>query len=59
MAEAVEIEVNGKIYRGTYTTDRAGDTITVTHDDRTKTAKLGGSPSAIAPTILRELITAR
>jgi len=57
MAEVVEIEVNGKIYRGTYTVDASGDTVTVTHDGRSKTVKLGGVPSAVAPLVLRELVT--
>ena len=57
MAEAIEIDVNGKTYRGTYMIETGGDKITVTHDDRTKTVKLGGSAAALAPMILRDLVT--
>ena len=57
MADAIEIDVNGKTYRGTYTVETGGDNITVTHDDRSKTVKLGGSPAAVAPMILRDLVT--
>ena len=57
MADSVQIEVNGKTYRGAYTVDAPGDTITVTHDDRKKTVKLGGLPSAVALLVLRELVT--
>ena len=57
--QAVEIAVNGKTHRGSYTV--AEKTITVSYLGRSQTAQLGGAvaaPEALARTMLGELVRA-
>ena len=53
----VTIEVDGKTYSGSYRIDTAADKIMVMHDDKEKTARLGGDAATLAALMLRELVT--
>jgi hypothetical protein len=57
---AIEIGLNGKTYRGTYTINEIEGMITVTYDRKGKIAQLGGfasAPEALARIMLQELVT--
>ena len=63
MAKPVPIQIdhNGKTYKGTYTIDAANNMITVTYEynGKSKFTQLGGSariPEPLAKIILRELV---
>jgi hypothetical protein len=56
----IEIDHNGKTYKGTYTIDATSDMITVTYDGWGKIAQLGGlasAPESLARIMLHELVT--
>lgn len=51
----VEIEVEGKIYKGTYTVWKG--LVTVEYEEKSKSTQVGGStPAGIARLLLREII---
>jgi hypothetical protein len=55
----IEIELNGKPYKGTYTIDATNGMITVTYGRKGKIAQLGGlasAPETLARIMLQELI---
>jgi hypothetical protein len=52
----VEVEVDGKLYRGRYQVDRGTITLS-TQDGRRKATQVGNSPTeALARNLLREII---
>ncbi|MGE0118618.1 MAG: hypothetical protein AB7S71_12210 [Dongiaceae bacterium] len=58
----IEIEIDGQIYTGTYTTDAAIDLITVSYGTKSQATQLGAAasaPEALARIMLRELIVGR
>jgi hypothetical protein len=57
---SIEIDLNGKIYKGTYTIDATEGMITVTYGRKGKIAQLGGfasAPESLARIMLQELVT--
>lgn len=54
----IEIDRNGKTYKGAYTIDATGDLITVIYAGKSKVTQLGGfasAPESLARIILGEL----
>jgi hypothetical protein len=57
---AIEIDHNGKTYKGAYTIDATEGMITVTYGGKGKIAQLGGlasAPESLARIMLQELVT--